>query len=133
MRLKIVAMLLPVMLAVACVDNSEEDRAVKTGPAANTANPAYVVFNYEISDRGAYDPYLMQVPETLEAFGAEVIVADFESEAIEGDAGGVTVVLKFDSEDAARNWYQSPQYQRIIELRTSNSSGLATLARTATD
>ena len=137
MKLLIVAAPLLVMLAVACVDNSEDesavaDRSMET-TVANTVEPAYVVFNYEISDREAYDPYLMQVPETLEAYGAEVIVADFESDAMEGDAGGVTVVLKFASEELARNWYQSPQYQKIIEIRTANSVGIASLASTGED
>ena len=45
---------------------------------------AYFVFNYQISNREAYDPYLAEVPKTLEAHGAEILAADFESEVIEG-------------------------------------------------
>ena len=89
---------------------------------------AYFVFNYQISNREAYDPYLAEVPKTLEAHGAEILAADFESEGIEGDAKQVTVVLKFSSKDAAKKWYQSPEYQRIIGLRLSNSEGISTLA-----
>lgn len=137
-RLVAAATPLLAVLAVACVDESVEepsatDTPVETVSAPNSDVPAYVVFNYEISDREAYDPYLMQVPRTLEAYGAEVIVADFESDAIEGEAGRVTVVLKFASEDLARGWYESPEYQEIIELRTANSSGIASLASVAED
>jgi uncharacterized protein (DUF1330 family) len=89
---------------------------------------AYFVFNYQISNREGYDPYLAEVPKTLEAYGAEILAADFESEGIEGDAKQVTVVLKFSSKDAAKKWYQSPEYQRIIGLRLSNSEGISTLA-----
>ncbi len=92
---------------------------------------AYVVFNYQIDDREAYNAYLAEVPKTLEAHGAEILVADFESETIEGNAGHVTVVLGFASKDAARNWYQSAEYQSIIALRTDNSAGIATLAKAA--
>lgn len=92
---------------------------------------AYMVFNYRITDRDAYKPYLGKVGETLQAHGAEVLVADFESEAIEGDPGHVTVVLKFASKDAARGWFDSPEYQAIIGLRTDNSKGLGVLVREA--
>ena len=126
MRIRILLALFLVLLGGAVVDGSAQ-----TTPSAKTTEPAYVVFNYEISDRDAYEPYLMQVPETLEAFGAEVVVADFESDAIEGAAGGVTVVLKFASRETALDWYRSPQYQKIIELRTANSSGIASLAGAA--
>ena len=92
---------------------------------------AYMVFNYRITDQAAYKPYLAKVGDTLNAHGAEVLVADFESEAIEGDAGHVTVVLKFASKDAARGWFESPEYQEIIALRTDNSTGIAVLTNAA--
>jgi uncharacterized protein (DUF1330 family) len=89
---------------------------------------AYMVFNYRINDRDAYQPYLEKVPATLQAHGAEIVVADFDSEGVEGDNGHVTVVLKFPSKAVARQWYNSPEYQAIIGLRVDNSEGLATLA-----
>jgi len=92
---------------------------------------AYMVFNYRITDQEAYKPYLGKVGETLQAHGAEVLVADFESEAIEGNPGHVTVVLKFASKDAARGWFDSPEYHEIIGLRTDNSTGIGILAREA--
>jgi len=88
---------------------------------------AYFVFNYQISDQEAYDPYLAEVPKTLEAHNAEILAADFESEGFEGDAKQVTIVLKFPSKEAAKNWYQSPEYQKIIGLRLNNSDGISTL------
>jgi uncharacterized protein (DUF1330 family) len=92
---------------------------------------AYMVFNYRITDQDAYKPYLGKVGDTLKAHGAEILVADFESEAIEGDPGHVTVVLKFASKDAARGWFDSPEYQEIIGLRTDNSAGIGVLANAA--
>ena len=92
---------------------------------------AYFVFNYRVNDQDAYQPYLAEVPKVLEAHGAEILAADFESEGIEGDAGHVTVVLKFASKEAAREWYHSPEYQKIIALRTANSDGIAAIANAA--
>lgn len=92
---------------------------------------AYFVFNYRINNQEAYKPYLAEVPEVLEAHGAEILAADFESEGIEGEAGEVTVILRFSSKEAARKWYESPEYQKIIGLRTENSVGIASLANAA--
>jgi uncharacterized protein (DUF1330 family) len=92
---------------------------------------AYFVFNYRINDQEAYNPYLAEVPKTLEAHGAEILVADFESEVIEGDAGHVSVVLRFPSKEAARKWYESVEYQKIVRSRTDNSVGIATLVNAA--
>ena len=33
------------------------------------------------------------------------------------------VVLKFSSKEALRTWYDSPEYQQIIHLRTDNTEG----------
>ena len=92
---------------------------------------AYMVFNYRITDHDAYKAYLGKVADTLNAHGAEIVVADFESEVIEGDAGHVTVVLRFASKDAAKGWFDSPEYQEIIGLRTGNSTGIAVLTNEA--
>ncbi|MEJ2257317.1 MAG: DUF1330 domain-containing protein [Woeseiaceae bacterium] len=92
---------------------------------------AYFVCNYRVTDQDAYKPYLAEVPRVLEAHGAEILAADFESEGLEGDAGHVTVVLRFPSREAVKEWYESPEYQEIIGLRTSNSEGIAVIANAA--
>ena len=56
------------------------------------------------------------------AHGGEVLVADLESEAVEGEPPHVTVVLRFPNKDAARGWYASPEYQAIKHLRLDNSA-----------
>jgi len=91
----------------------------------------YFVFNYRINNYEAYKPYLAEVMQTLIAHNAEILVADFASEKIEGDAGNVTVVLKFSSKEAANKWYRSPEYQKIVKLRTDNCDGIAILAGAA--
>jgi uncharacterized protein (DUF1330 family) len=51
------------------------------------------------------------------------LVADYESEAVEGTPHSVTIVLRFPSKDAAQVWYRSPEYQSVINLRTDNTEG----------
>jgi hypothetical protein len=47
--------------------------------------------------------------------------ADYNSLSIEGDAPPTTIVLRFASVEAARGWYDSPEYQAIKDLRIDNS------------
>jgi len=86
---------------------------------------AYLVVNYELTNSAGYKSYVPAVLPTLEAHGAEILVADYESEALEGKSGSVTVIIKFESKEALNAWYNSPEYQEIIHLRTDNSEGIA--------
>lgn len=88
---------------------------------------AYFVVSYKITDPQGYEPYVPAVIPTLMAHGCEPLVADYESEVIEGDPHHVTVVLKFTSREAAMGWYNSPEYQAIKHHRTDNSVGTAVL------
>ncbi len=75
-----------------------------------------------------YRAYVLQVIPTLEKHGGEIIVAEYESEAIEGEPGGITVVTKSPSRDSFDRWYHSPEYQAIIGPRTDNSEGRMVVA-----
>jgi uncharacterized protein (DUF1330 family) len=84
---------------------------------------AYLVANYRITNSEAYGAYPPAVISTLAAHGAEILVADYETEVVEGQASSVTVVVKFSSKEAARAWYDSPEYQEIVHSRIDNSEG----------
>jgi uncharacterized protein (DUF1330 family) len=88
---------------------------------------AYLVANYRITNPEAYAAYPPAVIPTLLAHGAEVLVADYASEVLEGQPSSVTIVLKFPSKEAARAWYDSPEYREIVGLRTDNSEGFVLL------
>ena len=86
---------------------------------------AYFIASYRITDPAGYEPYVPAVIPTLHAHGCEVLVAEHASEAVEGEPGEVTVVLKFASRAAGLAWYNSPEYQAIKHLRTDHSEGTA--------
>ena len=88
----------------------------------------YFIANYTITDQAGYREYLPAVGPTLQAHGAEAIVVDRDSELLEGSAGQVSVVLKFATKDAARAWYESPEYVAIRHLRTDSSEGVGVIA-----
>jgi uncharacterized protein (DUF1330 family) len=86
-----------------------------------------MVFNYTVTDPDGYAPYGRAARSSLAAHRAEVLVADYSSQAIEGAPSQVTVVLRFESREAAIAWYESEDYQSVRHLRTDNSEGTAVL------
>jgi uncharacterized protein (DUF1330 family) len=88
----------------------------------------YFIANYTITNHAEYKQYIAAVGPVLEAFGAENIVIDRDSELLEGSAGQVTVVLRFPTKSAAKAWYESPEYQAIKHLRTDNTEGIGVIA-----
>jgi uncharacterized protein (DUF1330 family) len=88
---------------------------------------AYMVFNYTVTNLDGYAPYGRAARRTLAAHGVEGVVADYSSQTIEGAPGPVTVVLRFESREAALAWYRSDEYQSVVHLRTDNSEGTAVL------
>jgi uncharacterized protein (DUF1330 family) len=88
----------------------------------------YFVANYKITNQAGYQEYLAAVGPTLTAHGAERVVVDRACEPLEGSCGEVTVVLRFATKAAAQAWYESPEYQAIVHLRTDSTEGVGVIA-----
>lgn len=59
--------------------------------------------------------------------GCEIIVADRAAQEMEGKSRNINLVLRFDSEEKAKAWYNDPEYQPIKGIRlasTTNSVGV---------
>ncbi|MFQ5982663.1 MAG: DUF1330 domain-containing protein [Woeseiaceae bacterium] len=111
------------LLSLACIVGCERNAEIGQDVTAG-----YVVANFRITDPKAYASYPPAAVPTLIDNGAQILVADLESEAIEGQPDHVTLVIRFPSKDAARAWYSSAEYQDIIHLRTDNIEGQIVLA-----
>lgn len=83
--------------------------------------PAYMIASYEITDPDGYESYLASVVPLLEKHGAEVLVADHDAQALEGDKRSTYIVLRFDSAAAALAWYNDPAYASVKKLRLDSS------------
>ena len=78
----------------------------------------YVIFTEDIHDDAGIGVYAQQAVPTIVQAGGRIIVADDAPEPIEGSWHGQrTVVLEFDTVEAARNWYRSHEYQGVVGLR----------------
>jgi uncharacterized protein (DUF1330 family) len=78
----------------------------------------YVIFTETIRDQAKYDGYVQKAVPTLMAVQGRAIVLHDNPEVLEGKwEGKRVVILEFDSVDAARKWYNSPEYQAIAPER----------------
>ena len=88
----------------------------------------YAVFTEKIHDQNRYEGYVEKVVPTIMNAGGRIIVVDDSPEVLEGSWHGTrTVVLEFDSVEAARSWYHSADYQAIIKERHASAEANAVL------
>ena len=89
---------------------------------------AYFILTQTVMDQTAYaEEYIPGVIPFLEKHGAEVLVAAFETEALQGEPADGAVVLRFPSEQAVRDFVNDPDYRALKDLRlriTTNASAL---------
>ena len=79
---------------------------------------AYIIVDSNVHNPDRMKEYATQVPATLAPFGGKAIVSAPDPEIIEGDwSPQRLVVLEFPDADAARAWYNSPEYQEILPIR----------------
>ena len=86
---------------------------------------AYIIFTHKVTDADTLNNvYLPKAVETLGPYAPEILAVDENIEVIEGDSGHTrTVMLKFKDRDEAKRWYNSPEYQAIVNLRLDSISG----------
>lgn len=88
----------------------------------------YFVAHIEVTNPDNYAEYRDKASTTLAQYGGKYLARGGDLETVEGEPlPSRTVVLEFPSIDAARAWYNSPEYQAIIGIRHANSTGHAQL------
>jgi uncharacterized protein (DUF1330 family) len=86
---------------------------------------AYVIADIEVTDPDAYEDYKRLSTQAAELYGARFLVRGGAVERLEGDREPQRLVLlEFEDEDAARRWYDSPEYAaaRSVRQRAADSS-----------
>ena len=85
----------------------------------------YALIELEITDMEGMSPYLAGVSDTIINHGGKYLVRAGNTEVVEGGIGQfpTKVVLEFPSMDAAKSWYNSPEYQSILPHRKASASG----------
>lgn len=85
---------------------------------------AYIVAQLQVTDPETFEAYRAEVPEVIESFGGRYLIRGGEPEMVEGAwTAPRLVVIQFDSLEAARRFYHSPAYQKILPLRLKAAEG----------
>ncbi len=79
---------------------------------------AYIFANVDVQDPVAYEEYRRLSTLAMKAHGAEVCIRGGAHETLEGDPALQRVVmLRFPSKEAARAFYESPEYTAARKAR----------------
>ncbi|MDR0216781.1 MAG: DUF1330 domain-containing protein [Comamonas sp.] len=82
----------------------------------------YIIASVTVTQPEQYEEYRKWSTEAMRVHGAEVCVRGGKVEVLEGDWNpGRTVILKFPSFEAARAFYDTPEYLRAREAREGAS------------
>ncbi|MBH0777950.1 DUF1330 domain-containing protein [Nocardia bovistercoris] len=88
---------------------------------------AYIVVKELIKDPAGMAEYGKVAAKSM-AKGVTVLAIDTKTEVLEGEwAATQTVVLEFESAEAAHGWYDSEEYQAAIPLRQAAADCTAIL------
>ena len=83
---------------------------------------AYVVVEVQVHDQDAYAEYKAGVPATLAKYDGKFLVRGGKVETLEG--GWLPerfVLLEFPSVERAKEWWASPEYSAIKDIRYRNA------------
>lgn len=85
---------------------------------------AYLVAHIEVQDPQGFEAYRDKVPAVIAQYGGRYLVRGGTAHPMEGDwQVPRLVIIEFDSLEAARAFYDSPEYQAILPLRLQASRG----------
>lgn len=95
--------------------------------------PVYMIVMLDVKDMDAfYADYVGPLQPHNQKYGVEPLVATHSAEVLEGSySKSLTVVLKFPSAKAQRDWYADPAYQLLLERRfelTNTDTSIALVA-----
>ena len=86
--------------------------------------PAYVFAEVDITNPDGYREYSQQVPATIQKYGGRFLHRGGPVSVLEGDWPQIRrVIIEFPSVEAARQWWDSPEYEKPKALRRANSKG----------
>jgi len=90
---------------------------------------AFFIAQYQVNDVSLYQEYSAGAGPTLAAHGAELVAYDVAAETIEGKPPGAqTVIIKFETAEKAKAWYNSDDYQAVVGKRLAATEGYAVIS-----
>jgi uncharacterized protein (DUF1330 family) len=79
----------------------------------------------DVANQADFRSYSTQAAATIAKYGGKYLVRGGKAETLEGEPPRRTIVVVFDSVEAARKWYTSPEYSAIKPIRQRSASARA--------
>lgn len=79
----------------------------------------YWIARVDVKDPERYKDYVATAKPAFERYGARFLARGGKHEALEGKGRARNVVIEFPSLDAARDCYNSPEYQKAKAIRVT--------------
>jgi len=83
----------------------------------------YIIARVTVEDDEAYGRYASAAAAAMKKYGARVLARGGRFEALDGDARPRNVVLEFENFEAAKTYFNSPEYQAARAHRLGKSVG----------
>lgn len=95
---------------------------MKSESRTMTETPVTLIAAFTIRDAETYGLYAKGFFPLLKKHGGRFITYDDAAVTLEGTPpGGRFVMFRFPSEEAARRWYNDPEYQTLSEHRRAST------------
>ncbi len=79
---------------------------------------AYLIGHITVKDADKWSEYRSKVPDTLDPWGAELVLRGKRAAVLSGRHDlADTVFIRFPDQESLVNWYNSAAYQELIPLR----------------
>jgi uncharacterized protein (DUF1330 family) len=91
---------------------------------------AYFIAQYQVNDPTLYQEYAQGAGATMGSAGGKLLAFDIGAETIEGSPPGPqTVIIEFETVEAAKAWYNSDAYQAVVGKRLAATEGYAIISQ----
>ena len=89
----------------------------------------YVIATEEVTDQARMEAFGQKAVHSLLQYGGTPLVVDDNAEVLEGTWHGTrTIVLEFESVEAAHLWYNSDEFQSVLGERQAWSDSNVVIA-----
>jgi len=83
---------------------------------------AYFIVDVDVKDAKAYEPYKQAAAASIAQYGGRYLVRGGKHETLEGKWRPTRlVVLEFPSLAAAKRWYSSEEYRKVLPIRLQHA------------
>ena len=81
----------------------------------------YLVANIRVKDKDKFAAFSCMAGPVIKAHGGKILAKGPDAERHEGDLKGTVVMIEFDTLNAARQFYQSDEYQAAKVIKDACS------------